>query len=168
MRVADRRGGYEGMHMSKKNKVVKASQDQMVIDALGSKLKSATPITLNGKVYKVKDLQQQFQAEVDAAKVTQSAKTAYAQAVLAEEKVASQVALLLKALRAYLIATNGAESAIVATFGFTPKETTVDVATKAVAITKRKATIASRGTKEEAAPVAATANGTAPKAAAAN
>ena len=129
-----------------KGKVTKTVRDQTIIEALGSELKAAT-ITLDGEVYKPKDLQSQFQAEVDAAKVTQSAKTAYAQAVLAEEKVAAQLTLIRKALRAYLIGVYGATSATVAEFGFTPKETTVDVATKADAIAKRTATRAARGTK---------------------
>jgi hypothetical protein len=130
-----------------RSKLTTTARDQQVIEALGTQLKAATTITLNGEVYKAKDLQQQFQAEVDAAKATQSAKTAYAQAVLAEEKVASQVTLIRKALRAYLIGVYGANSATVAAFGFTPKETTVDVATKADAIAKRTATRAARGTK---------------------
>jgi hypothetical protein len=155
------------MHVSK-NKLTKTSTDQTIIDALGSQLKVATTITLNGETYKVKDLQQQFQSEVVAAKATQSAKTAYAQAVLAEKKVAAQVTLLRKALRTYLIATYGAKSAIVASFGFTPKDTTVTVATKADAIVKRVATKAARGTKAASSPVAAAANGTTPKAAATN
>jgi Zn-dependent metalloprotease len=129
------------------SKITKTARDQQIIEALGSELKAATTITLNGEVYKAKDLQQQFQAEVDAAKATQSAKTAYAQAVLAEEKVAAQVTLIRKALRAYLIGVFGANSATVAAFGFTPKEATVDVATKADAIAKRTATRAARGTK---------------------
>src|SRR5580658_9099742 len=62
----------ERMHMSR-NKLTKTARDQQIIEALGSQLKTAATITLNGKVYKAKDLQQQFQAEVDAAKVTQSA-----------------------------------------------------------------------------------------------
>ena len=173
------------------NKLTKTALDQKVIDALGSTLKATTTITLDGNVYKPKDLQQQFQSEVDAAKATQSAKTAYAQAVLAERKVASQITLLCKALRSYLVATYGAKSAIVAEFGFTPKETIVDVATKAAANEKRAATRAARGTKgsrqkkEDAsttpaastaapasaatpAPVAAAVNGSTPKPAAAS
>ncbi len=128
------------------NKLTKTAQDQMIIDALGTQLKATTTITLGGTAYKAKDLQQQLQAEVDAAKVTQSAKTAYAQAVLAEQKGATQAALLRKALRSYLIGVYGAKSSTVAAFGFTPKATTVDVATKAVAIEKREATRVARGT----------------------
>jgi hypothetical protein len=55
--------------------------------------------------------------------------------------------LLRKALRAYLVATYGAKSAIVAEFGFTPKETTLDIAAKANANEKRAATRAAGGTK---------------------
>jgi hypothetical protein len=132
--------------MSKGNKTTVTALDQKIIAALGSQLKATTTITLEGEAYKAKDLQQQFQAEVDAASTTQSAKNAWQQAVLAEEKVATQVTLLRKALRAYLIGTYGAKSATVAEFGFAPKEATVDVATKALAIEKRAATRAARGT----------------------
>ncbi len=129
------------------SKMTKTTLDEQIISALGSELKATLTITLEGKAYKAKDLQTEFQAEVDAAKTTQSAKTAWQQAVLAEAKVSSQVTLLRIALRKYLIATYGAKSATVAAFGFTPKETTVDVATKALAIEKRTATRAARGTK---------------------
>jgi len=129
-----------------KNKTTNTALDQKIIAALGTQLKTTATITLGGDAYKAKDLQQQFQAEVDAAKATQSAKTAWQQAVLAEQKVATQAALLRKALRSYLIGTYGANSATVAAFGFAPKQTTVDVATKAVAIKKRAATRTARGT----------------------
>jgi hypothetical protein len=145
------------------NKMTKAAQDQKIIDALGE-MKSAATITLDGTVYKAKDLQQQLQAEVDAAKATQSAKNAYAQAVLAEKKVAAGTSALRKSLRAYLVATYGAKSAIVAEFGFTPKETTVDVATKAEALEKRAATIAARKPSAAApAPVVPAVNSITPK-----
>jgi hypothetical protein len=132
--------------MSKANKTTITALDQKIIAALGSQLKTTATITLGGEAYKAKDLQQQLQAEVDAASTTQSAKTAWQQAVLAEEKVATQAALLRKALRAYLIGTYGAKSATVAEFGLAPKEATVDVATKALAIQKRAATRVARGT----------------------
>jgi hypothetical protein len=131
--------------MIKKNKTNITALDQAIIAALGSELK-ATTITFGGEAHKVKDLQQQLQAEVDAAATTQSAKTAWQQAVLAEGKVVAQAALLRKALRVYLIGTYGANSATVAAFGFAPKQTTVDVATKAAAIAKRAATRTARGT----------------------
>ena len=89
--------------MSKSNKTTITALDQKIITALGSQLKTTATITLGGEAYKAKDLQQQLQAEVDAASTTQSAKTAWQQAVLAEDKVAAQAALLRKALRAYLI-----------------------------------------------------------------
>ena len=118
----------------------------MIIAALGSELKPTTTITLGGEATKVKDLQSQLQAEVDAATATQSARNAWQQAVLAEQKVAAQANAIRKALRVYLIGTYGAKSAIVAEFGFAPKESTVDVATKSAAIAKREATRAARGT----------------------
>jgi hypothetical protein len=133
--------------MSKVNKTMNTALDQKIIAALGSQLKAAATITLGGTVYKAKDLQQELQAEVDAAKTTQSAKTAWQQAVLAEQKVATQAASLRKALRSYLIGTYGAKSATVAEFGFAPKQAAVVVvATKAAANEKRKATRAARGT----------------------
>jgi uncharacterized Zn finger protein len=129
---------------SKQSKTVR---DQTIIGALGTQFKAGSVITVNGNDYKATDLQTQFQAEVDAAKATQSAKTVWAQAVLAEKKVSTQVTLIRKGLRFTLIGNYGPESAIVAAFGFTPKATTVDVATKSVAIEKRAATRAARGTK---------------------
>jgi hypothetical protein len=114
----------------------------------------------------VKVLQQQLQAEVDAAKATQSAKTAYAQAVLAEEAVVAQANWIRINLRAALIAGYGAKSAIVAQFGFTPKRAAVDVATKSEANAKRAATVAAKGAKED--PSSATVNGSTPKAATAS
>jgi hypothetical protein len=132
--------------MSKPSKTTITALNQKIIAALGSQLKTNATITLGGEVYKAKDLQQQLQAEVDAAATTQSAKTAWQQAVLAETKAATQAASLRKTLRAYLIGTYGAKSATVAEFGYTPKEPTVDVATKAAAIKKRAATRTARGT----------------------
>jgi hypothetical protein len=82
--------------------------------------------------------------------------------------VALEVAALRKALRAYLIATYGAKSAIVASFGFTPKARTVAVATKAASIEKRAATRAAREPKGEEGPVVPATNGVAPKAVVAN
>ncbi len=120
--------------------------DQKIIEALASTLKTAT-ITLAGDAYKAKDLQAQFQAEVDAVKATEAARTAYQQAVLAEQTVTAEATALRKALRSYLIGTYGATSATVAAFGFAPKEATVTVETKALAIKKRAATRVARGTK---------------------
>ncbi len=130
----------------KKNKTDRTARDQMIIDAIAKHYSGSATITLEGNDHKAKDLQAQFQAEVDAAKATQSAKTAYTQATLEEQTVTKQVTPLYKALRSYLIGLNGATSAIVADFGFTPKNTTVDVATKAQAIEKRLATRKARGT----------------------
>jgi hypothetical protein len=128
------------------NKTNRTARDRMIIDAIAAHFNGTASITVGGKLYKAKDLQAQFQAEMDAAKETQSAKTAYLQATLAERTVTKQVTPLYKALRSYLIGLYGASSAIVADFGFTPKNGTVDVATKAAAIEKRAATRKARGT----------------------
>ena len=132
--------------MSKADKTTITVLDQKIIAALGSQFRATATISIGGNVYRAKDLQTQLQAEVDAAKATQSAETAYQQAVLSEEKVGAQAALIRKDLRVYLIGVYGAKSATVAEFGFTPKEATVDVKTKAAAIVKSAATRAARGT----------------------
>jgi hypothetical protein len=133
--------------MPNTNKLNRSARDQRIIDALGEYFTSTATITLGKKVYKVKDLQQQFQAEVDAAKVTQSAKTAYQQAAKAEAKVSTQITPLYKLLRGAIVSQFGPTSDEVAGFGFTPKEPQTDVATKVLAIEKREATRLARGTK---------------------
>jgi hypothetical protein len=129
-----------------KSKINRTARDQKIIDAIAEHLSGSATITLGGVAYKAKDLQSQFQAEIAAAKTTLSAKTAWDQAVLAEEKTITEVTALYKALKAYVIGTYGATSAVVADFGFTPKTTTPSVATKAQAIEQRAATRKARGT----------------------
>jgi phage major head subunit gpT-like protein len=129
------------------NKSTRTTKDQSILSAIATHYKGAATIVLGGTTYTPAQLSQVFQSDVDAASATQSAKTAYKLAVAAEKKTAKQASATAKALRSQLIGTYGADSAIVADFGFTPKARTVKVKVKAEAIQKSTATREARGTK---------------------
>ena len=107
-------------------------------------------IQLAGVVYTPSSLSAVFQTDSDAIDAADTARAALKQAVVNEKTAHAKTATVLAALRSYLLAYYGKQAvALLGDFGFNaPKSTrTTDVATKAAAVVKSKATRAARGTK---------------------
>ncbi len=128
------------------SKAKQQSRDTKIIAAISANFASGQQFTFNGVDYKAKDVQALLQSRIDAAAATATARSKWLTASGAEAKVTTEVESVLLALKSYLVATHGADSAIVSDFGFTPKtkQTTADAV--ALAVKKRAATREARGT----------------------
>ena len=106
-------------------------------------------IQLAGVAYTPSSLSAVFQADSDVIDAADTARAALKQAVVNEKTAHAKTAIVLAALRSYLLAYYGKQAvAVLGDFGINaPKSTrTTDVATKAAAVVKTKATRAARGT----------------------
>jgi hypothetical protein len=107
------------------------------------------PIQLAGVAYTPSSLSAVFQTDSDAIDAAENQRKALQQAVLTQKQTHAKTAIVLSALRSFLLGYFGRLAvAILGDFGFnapktTPKKT---VATKAAAVVKGKATRAARGT----------------------
>ena len=113
-------------------------------------LATQAQISLAGAAYTPSSLQAVFQADSDAIDAADTARKALQQAVVNEKAAHAKTAVVLSALRSYLLATFGKQAVtVLGDFGFNaPKSTAIKtVATKAAAVAKAKATRAARGTK---------------------
>jgi hypothetical protein len=127
-----------------------AAKDSASTAILGvdKRLASIISISLGGVTYTPVQIKTILQADVDATNAIDATKAAWSKAVTDGRATRAEAKVLLRNLRAYLIATSGAGAVgLLADFGFLPpKSTKVTVKTKAAAVDKTLATRAARHT----------------------
>jgi hypothetical protein len=118
------------------------------IFGVDKRLAGIISISLNGVSYTPVQIKSILQADVDATNAIDAAKAAWSKAVTDGRASRAEATAMLRALRAYLIATSGAGAVgLLADFGFLPpKSAKVAVKTKAAAVDKTLATRAARHT----------------------
>ncbi len=122
------------------------ARDTKVIAGIAAHFTGATTFTFGGVDYKAKQIQTLLQNRIDAASATASARAKWLTAATAESKVTTEAESVLLDLKSHLVTTYGADSQIVADFGFTPKTRQTTAKTVATAVDKRAATRKARGT----------------------
>jgi hypothetical protein len=123
--------------------------DAKMIAGIGKNLAAMATFTLNGQIYTLAQLLAVYQADSAAIDATDTARATWMQKVADERAIHAITALVTRALRRFLLGYYGEEAvAILGDFGLTaPKSTvTTNVATKALAAAKSKATREARGT----------------------
>jgi hypothetical protein len=134
---------------TKKNKPAIKAADAKVIAGIAKNLGSMAQVTLAGKQYTPAQISAIYQADSAAMDATDAAHAAWQQAVANERATRATTVQFNRSLRSFVLGYYGEQAvAILGDFGFTaPKSTaTTDVATKALAASKAKATRAARGT----------------------
>ena len=143
-----------------KTKPARQAQNARVIAGIAKDLAKMASIQLEGVEYTPSTLSGVFQADTDAMIATDAAHKALTQAVLAEQAAHAKTALVLSALRRFLLAFYGTQAVtVLGDFGMNaPRSTTASktVTTKAIAVAKTKATRTARGTKGPVAKLAIT------------
>jgi hypothetical protein len=130
----------------KQNKAQSLSRDRTVIAAIAEHFTSSAVLTLDGQSYKAKELQQLLQDQMDTVAAAEAVKAKWRTAVAAARAKTATVAGVMPALRRHVISTYGANSQVMADFGFTQKLGQATAEVKAAAVVKRAATRAARGT----------------------
>jgi hypothetical protein len=134
---------------TKSNKPTIKAADAKMIAGIGKNLASMATVTLNGQPYTLAQLLAVYQADSAAIDATDTAHATWQQRVADEQATHAKTVLVTRALRSFLLGYYGEQAvAILGDFGLTaPKSTaTTNVATKALAAAKAKATRAARGT----------------------
>ncbi len=135
----------------KTSKANKQARDTQVIDGITAHFTGTTAFTLNGTVYKAKEIQRLLQDRIDAAAITTAARAKWITAAADEEAKATEAESVLASLKNHLLVAYGPKSQVVADFGFTPKKKKpADAATTALAVEQRTATRKARGTMPKA------------------
>ena len=147
--------------MANTNKATRQNANRKIVTAIQKYLSAA--VTLKGVNYSPSQLAKVFQDGIDIEDASDAARKQYATAVAAEKENRKTLSGVETALRNQIAATYGETSTEFADFGFTPRKVrTVNVATKAEAVQKRKATRAARhtmGSREKLKVTGATAPG---------
>jgi hypothetical protein len=134
---------------TKSNKPTIKAADAKMIAGIAKNLASMATVTLNGQPYTLVQLTAIYQADSAAIDATATACATWQQKVADERTTHATTATVTRALRSFLLGYYGEQAvAILGDFGLTaPKSTaTTNVATKALAAAKGKATRAARGT----------------------
>jgi hypothetical protein len=134
---------------TKSNKPTIKAADAKMIAGIAKNLASMATVTLNGQPYSPAQLSATYQADSAAVDATDTAHATWLQRVADEQATHATTAKVTRALRSFLLGYYGEQAvAILGDFGLTaPKSTaTTNVATKALAAAKSKATRAARGT----------------------
>jgi hypothetical protein len=104
-------------------------------------------LVLHGKAMKVADVVELFQTQVTALQQADALRTSWSQAVATNRTTwASQIAPTIAALKTYVAAMFGPESAEYAAFGFAAKQPKRSVVSKVAAVAQNLATRAARHT----------------------
>jgi len=130
----------------KTSKASNQARDTQVIAASRRTSRAPRRSRSVGSTYKAKEIQSLLQSRIDAASATATSRAAWATAVATEQEKTTECESVLLALKSHLLTTYGAKSQIVADFGFTPKQRQTTAETTALAVEKREATRAARGT----------------------
>jgi len=134
---------------TKSNKPTIKAADAKVIAGIAKNLASMATVTLAGQPYTLAQLTAIYQADSAAIDATETAYATWQQRVADERATHAKTAVVTRALRSFLLGYYGEQAvAVLGDFGLTaPKSTaTTNVATKALAAAKSKATRAARGT----------------------
>ncbi len=134
---------------TKPNKPTIKAADAKMIAGIAKNLASMATVTLNAQQYSLAQLTAIYQADSAAIDATDTAHATWQQKVADEQATHAITAKVTRALRSFLLGYYGdAAVAILGDFGLNaPKSTaTTNVATKALAAAKGKATRAARGT----------------------
>jgi hypothetical protein len=134
---------------TKSNKPTIKAADAKMIAGIAKNLASMATLTLAAQQYSLAQLTAIYQADSAAIDATDTAHATWQQKVADEQATHAITAKVTRALRSFLLGYYGDEAvAILGDFGLSaPKSTaTTNVATKALAAAKGKATRAARGT----------------------
>jgi hypothetical protein len=120
---------------------------QAVIDGINGELGDTTSFLIGGTTYAKADLIAHFQARIDAAKKTNTARAAFQATVASEQGVDATAEPLRAEFKVYLQGRFGKASTELQKFGYEPQKAPQRAAvTKAKAIAQSAATRAARGT----------------------
>jgi hypothetical protein len=134
--------------MSKSNRSTTQARDAQVILGIQKDLKTASSLPLGGTTYTPATLTQLVQSRIDAANAVANARALWLDAVAKYKALSAQVTLVVNGLRQYAVNAFGAESPVLADFGFTPrKKAALTTEQKVARARKAAATRAARGTK---------------------
>ncbi len=129
----------------KKNKTTRQNSNRKIVGAIKKHLSGS--VTLAGVKYAPAKLAQMFQQGIEVGDATDAASKAWRVAVAKERAMTQELSGVQTSLRNHVSALFGETGTEFADFGFAPKQvTTVDVATKAVAVKRREATRVARHT----------------------
>ncbi len=133
------------------SKATRQNRLRKILDGIDETLSSVTSITLGGVTRTMADLKKLIEADLDAMDASVKARAAARVAVQAERDAHAQIDPILRLFKAAILAQFGDgvdASAVLATFGFTPRKTAKqDLATKTQAQGKAEATRIARGTR---------------------
>jgi hypothetical protein len=132
-----------------KSKTAILAQEQTALTGIDKHFPAGTTVTLGGIQYVVADLKKVLTDDLTALTDTGTQRANLHVAVLAEQQTRAKARSVLKLLRAYIVATNGASSAsVLEDLGYPPpRVTTLTVEAKALKADRMRATRVARGTK---------------------
>jgi hypothetical protein len=134
--------------MSKSNRSTTQAHDAQVIAGIQKDLHAASSLPLGGTTFTPATLTQLVQSRIDAASGVANARAVWLDAAAKYKVLSAQVSLVVNGLRQYVVNAFGADSPVLADFGFTPRKKAVLTTEQKVArAQKAKATRAARGTK---------------------
>lgn len=125
------------------------ARNAKIVAGIEKDLAKSGTIQLAGVKYNASSLAAVFENDSAAVTATEAAQKAASQAVLAEKATHAKTAIVLAALKRYLLAFYGTQAVtILGDFGMNApaSKATKTVTTKAIAVAKTKATRAARGT----------------------
>jgi len=135
------------MSTSKTNRTSTQGKDQQIIDGIGKDLQTMSTLYLGAKTYSPPSLAALIQSRIDAANKVTVAKAAWHDASASYKAIDVDVGVVVRDLKALVIAAFGSTSPKLADFGFTPRKRTIlTPEQKAAAAQKRRATRAARHT----------------------
>jgi hypothetical protein len=132
----------------KTNRSTTQARDAQAITGIKKNLQNAASLALAGTTFTPATLTTLIQSRIDAANAIDAAKATFHNEVAAFQVLSAQVTQVLRGLRQLVINTYGADSTVLADFGFTPtKKPVLTPEQQVTKAAKAKATRAARGTK---------------------
>jgi hypothetical protein len=133
--------------MSKINRSTTQAHDAQIISGINKDLKTASSLPLGGTTYTPATLIALVQSRIDAASDVASKRAAWLDATAKYKALNAQLTAVVTGLRQYVVNAFGAESPLLADFGFTPRKKAVLTTEQKVARAKKAAaTREARGT----------------------
>jgi hypothetical protein len=130
------------------NKLNRTNANALLLAGTQKHFTSNTAMTFGGGSHLPSEIVTALQSRSAASTATTAAETAFHAAVKAEANTRTQTALLIRQFIAFVLATFGEDTTILADFGLTPrKPAVISPATRVAAAAKAKATRTARGTK---------------------
>src|SRR5580693_4506894 len=108
--------------MATTNRSVQQAHDAQVIVGIKKDLANASSLSLGGTTFTPATLVQLVQSRIDMANTVASARANWLDATAKYKALDAQVTLVVAGLRQYVINAFGADSTVLADFGFTPRK----------------------------------------------